>query len=279
MAQGKIDNVKKAEVHVTDQDNVEIFGGKLPTKKQGFCFIARTIYGIKRSGNNYTGLVARRGKSAMKVSSSNLTDWDIDTQKEQPMTLPDHPAQPPEDEKQNTCPQCKSEAVNLDDHFKCDSVFCQAEFIETGTGPELAPGEFEVGREFEAYWMESKHEMHATVRILSRFEDNMTIEINGAEVAGVEVYASGSAEAFRNPSNERAWIHPWNKRELHIKCNPLQRSALKAHANTRSWPLRRSPDQVKAMANYPWSSIIGMLAASVLNDLRNDPGHDEVVFW
>jgi len=279
MAQ-KIKNVR-AEVNVTADDNEEYFGGKLPTKWHGFCFITRTVYGIERSGNTYTGLIARRGKSALKVSSSNLTDWDIDTQKEQPMTLPDHPLQPPEDEKRNACPECGTEAVSIGDRFKCLSIFCQAEFTETGTGPELASGTFEVGQEFEVYWMEGQREMHATIGILPWLGNHMRVK-NSVEVEvedEVEVYRRGQAEAFRNPMDERAWIYPWNKKELHIKCGVLQMRALKVQVSNTAWPIRITPDRIKHMAARPYSHVIGQLAAMVERKLQDDSGYDEVVFY
>ena len=47
----------KAKIHVTFQDNHKYFRGKLPTKRWGFCEIARTVvieadpYGIYEFGN------------------------------------------------------------------------------------------------------------------------------------------------------------------------------------------------------------------------------------
>jgi len=47
----------KAKIHITFQDNYKYFWGKLPTKRWGFCEIARTVviepdpYGIYELGN------------------------------------------------------------------------------------------------------------------------------------------------------------------------------------------------------------------------------------
>ena len=47
----------KAKIHITFQDNHKYFCGKLPTRRWGFCEIARTVvlepdpHGIYESGN------------------------------------------------------------------------------------------------------------------------------------------------------------------------------------------------------------------------------------
>ena len=63
----------KAKIHITFQDNHKYFWGKLPTRRWGFCEIARTVviepdpHGIYESGN--CGHIMIGGKKVRVVNN------------------------------------------------------------------------------------------------------------------------------------------------------------------------------------------------------------------
>lgn len=111
--------------------------------------------------------------------------------------------------KVNICPLCGYDAFSsrhryksgetFYDVFKCESQHCGAEFIETGTGPELVPAEFEEGETYTARLWNGRSKIRVELSVEEKKGAFLNAKVNGmfthefelSVINGVEVLLVG----------------------------------------------------------------------------------------
>jgi len=66
------------KIYISQIDNDNYFEQKLPTWRDGFCYISRTVYNIRKVDFGFNGHIARRHQENVRVWSLTMDKWEIE---------------------------------------------------------------------------------------------------------------------------------------------------------------------------------------------------------